>query len=148
DLRDGKRTVEFNVTCRLNAVFTLSESAARFSFSALYETKAVQELSGTGGAFRWDLTGAGGALHGTQLTRHQKRVFQGKLRTEVIGMFHIEDPKDLEFLDAQLKRYADNDKLFGTQPINPRKAFAKDLSNLSSYGFKPTDLEPDVLTQL
>jgi hypothetical protein len=148
DLREGRFIPRFKITYQLNAVFTDSASLAEVRVANAASTKAVQELLGSGRAFKFNLDQTGAALGAdtTIITRDQKADFQGDLQNQITIAFVVQDPQDLAILRENVDKYINS--ALSPFNISLTDAFAKDIAKLSDFSFSPSDLQPDQINSL
>ncbi len=113
----------------------------------LYKTDAVSQVVGAGSAFK-----SGGDMGSTTisnigyLTRNQQQKFEGRLRSEVLARYNIQDPADVAILDNYMKVYFTD--MLKPQELPLDGTFAGQLAKLSKYEFDPRDMKPQDLTNI
>ena len=152
DLQNQKAQPVFRVQYELFASKTLSQSELQADIVYLSETKPALTLLGaprSAEKFGVRVEPGGFQLDQPFLTRDQRRIFEGKMKTEVRVKARVENSDDLAWFDSQMEKYFSKIFLQNINPLDTDKTpLGRELANMLAYEFDPNDLKPDQIDNL
>lgn len=143
-LREGRRTIMFQVHASLNARKVQSTAIVTALRAEASDSEAYKTLTGNGTLFRAGVQG-GVTIAPSEVTRNQRDRIEAVIGKELESKLIIDGtPKEVDWLKRQL----DNFMTLAFKPDVIRQDFGQAAARLYAYDFKPSDLKPDQINKI